>query len=194
MSYIIAVLGYSDSGKDSVATMLNKVLGARNIKWSAPMKHMLEYVYNLPEGILEDKTFRSTLVPGHPDSITWSELMVRCFEYFPKIDPHMMLQRVRLDIKTCLQNSTPVVLTDTRNLTEVHHICQLSAITPLYTVALSRDEAKMKPSDRGLNRNLSELVTFSRMSFHINNNGSLEDLQATVNKLITKIEHDYYNY
>lgn len=183
MSYVVVVLGYSDAGKDTFAEAFSKYSRIVNVKFSAPMKVMLETVYNLPKGVLECKTFRSTLVPGHRDSITWSELMVRCFEYFPKIDSNMMLQNVSTITQEALDNQVPVVFTDVRNSIEVEYIIRLSQRYPLYTIALSRDSASPKVSDKGLKRNLSELILYSTRSYNLYNDGTKQDLQDMACKL-----------
>lgn len=188
MCNIYVVMGFSDAGKDSVAKAIQNVSKTTsNIKWSSPMKGMIEYAYGLPEGALNDKEFRVKEVPTLP-GVTWNDLMIRCFHHFPQIDPKMMIQKVNKQIETVLSNALDIVITDTRNYSELEEI-QRFYFKYLYKVKVipiwvhSPFETK-KESDKYQGNIFYSLSQLTGIRHIIANTGTIEDLSNKVQEVI----------
>lgn len=184
MPTIYNIMGFSDAGKDTVTLELLKHVKARSIKWSRPMKNMLEQVYGLRAGILDDKDFRQQVISTHPDRITWAELMIRCYHYFPMIDPDMMTQAVRKQMAYVLGQGFDVLLTDTRNHTEALEIEDYSSAVNLVNIWVHRPGIKPKESDLAQEDIFNRLQPYAIVNHAIINDGSLEKLRVKVQEVI----------
>ena len=174
MSYEVVLMGVSGAGKDTIFSALNACTKMVNIKFAAPMKRMMEYVYSLPPCSLEERDLRTYRIPGHPDGITYGEMMVRCYKYFPAIDPMMMVRKVWLEAADAVKDS-PVVFTDIRNHEEVKAVLELQV--PIYLAKVIRPGAFPKDSDLKLPTLLHELSKYATQYHRIENRGSVADLQ-----------------
>jgi hypothetical protein len=161
----IIVLGNSNSGKDTVFSLLSDRFDVANFKFSSPMKAALEMLYTLPKGALEDKAFRNTLVPHL--GVTWNDLMIKCWEHWNQVDPWMGKQKV---IKDAIWVEHLPVFTDIRHIMEFAKVRH--SFNPL-VIHLVRDEAEAKPSDVNVPIFLEQLDWY----WTVKNNGSIEDLK-----------------
>ena len=59
LPFCFIIWGYSNSGKDTTYSLINKYLPTENIKLSQPCKDTLERWLSLQTGSLNDKDFRS---------------------------------------------------------------------------------------------------------------------------------------
>ncbi|MFB2876880.1 hypothetical protein [Floridanema aerugineum] len=182
---IIVILGNSGAGKDTVTEVLKAEVGNCIVhKWSAPMKRMLEYAYDLPTGSLEDREIRSQEVPDMP-GVTYLDLMVRCFEFFPKIDPLMMIRKVFRAIQSDVKNKGKIVISnDLRNPLEAEAIANLAIYYPLHIIRVERKGCKGLKSDKFLKTNYQTLLKVAKTAHIVNNNGTLNDLKQATKMLI----------
>ncbi len=185
MGKMYILMAYSGAGKDSLAREIQKLIPAVNIKWSRPMKDMFDLVYGLPPGFLDDPVLRLQLVPGHPEGITWLDLMIRAYVYFPKLDPNMMIQKVIRDIRRALSDGEAVILTDTRNLTEEAIIRQLyDEGHQIYLVEIKRPNVLPKASDQLCEDITWKIVRYSSDEFLVKNNGDIEQLRLAAQDIV----------
>lgn len=183
MCTIYNLMGYSDSGKDTVAGIIQEYERAINVKWSRPMKDMLEMVYSIPKGSLDDKEFRKQIVPGH--TINWSELMIRCYFQFPEIDPNMMIQKTIRKIKYSLIAGTSVIITDTRNITEGDTIkTLLNNSCGLVNIWLHRPGISPKASDKVQPHIYQSLAEHTKHNYTVINDGTLEQLTSKIEAIL----------
>jgi len=91
--YCFIIWGYSDSGKDTVYSLLQKhIPELQNIKWVAPAKRMLEDWLQIPVGSLDDKSFRKytkvkNTVTEELESRTYGDLIVSSFHAWEHLTP-----------------------------------------------------------------------------------------------------------
>lgn len=186
MSKVYVVMGYSNAGKDTVYQIMQKALhySTVNIKFAAPMKAILEFHYDLPVGFLENRQKRQELVPGHPDEITWGELMIRCFRCFPRIDQTMMVRKVQRQVEAYIRQGYCPIFTDVRNYSECFFIRDMAArgrrIIPIW---IERPGTVPKTSDLHQDR-IFEYLKQSHGSYHIVNDSGIPELTAKVKEVI----------
>lgn len=190
---IICLLGKSRAGKDSFASLLAE--GTHNVsrpKFSEPMKHCLEYLYDLPPGALEDPEVRGSKVPGLDK--TYLDVMVGAYYSWRQTDPYIVLRKVLKHIERLLELGDTVILTDLRSPEEALEIKKLSQRYPLHLAILHRKEAIARPSDESLTENISALMGCARCIQVVDNNLDLEHLQKQANIFKHRIylnEHTY---
>lgn len=189
MTYAVVLMGVSGAGKDTVFSALNACAGGKmvNIKFSAPMKRMMEYAYDLPPNALEDRDLRTYRIPRHPDDITYGDMMVRCYKHFPAIDPYMMARKVKKQAEESLFIRKPVCFTDIRNHEEVDVVLGLNV--PIYLAKVVRPGTVPKDSDLKLPTLLYNLAYTAKYYQRIDNNGDVSKLQAEAVKLYKEIEY-----
>ena len=176
MAKVFVLMGYSGVGKDSLCAELQKLnKTAKNIKWSQPMKEMFEFAYGLSPGYLNDPVLRLNEVPDMP-GVSYLDIMIRAFEYFPKIDPHMMTRKVFLDIEKALLSGFDVILTDTRNRAEEEVIKELSKSYEVILVWITRPGIKAQLSDQLQADILWEINNYCTEQFAVINDGDLTKL------------------
>lgn len=173
--YIIAILGNSDSGKDTLAKYLElslEIYGrfSDSVKFSAPMKDYLEKSWGLHEGALNNKAFRASVVPTvAPDSpiMTWDDLMVRAFKHWRLVHPEIVLYPSFHKIRKGLHQSKNVILTDLRSPQEAQAVLQLAYDYPLALVHIRSAWEVAKASDVHLMENLETLKKFATVSWEM---------------------------
>lgn len=173
---IFAILGNSNSGKDTYDRFLRQALGSKgqiptSVKFSQPMKDYLETAWRLPPGSLNDKGFRNSLVPQLlPSSpmMTWNDLMVRAFTHWREVHPEIVLANTFNLIVEALESGAHVTLTDLRTPEEVEAISLLvDQGYPLVLVRLWSAWEVAKPSDKHLVDNVNKLLKLSsRTQYH----------------------------
>jgi hypothetical protein len=182
---IVNVMGYSGAGKDTYSSALVDQLTRRGIdstilKWSAPMKYMLAWVYDIEMTQLEDKAFRLQELP-HLPGVTWGELMVRTFEYFPQVDPLMMQQKVSKQIDEAWDNGQVVILNDTRNRPEAEYLKRQVKENNVTLINIWLFQGTEKASDVHSLDLSSELDGYSKLSLAYTIGDRLaRDYQATL--------------
>ncbi len=175
---IYVIQGISGAGKDTCYQILEKyVPGLLNIKWSSPMKRMMECAYSLSPGSLDGREIRHELVPGHPDGITYGELMVRCWQHFPAIDPMLGKRGLIQSVQDNLSSGTSVAFTDTRNYEEVSEVTKLAAKYPMYLIGVTGLYGSPKTSDNNLGGLTQALYRYCYEYHHIDNSGTLQQLE-----------------
>jgi hypothetical protein len=173
-------MGYSGAGKDTLCREMQKLIRAANVKWSRPMKDMFEMVYDLPAGFLDDPEKRLEKLPG--TDISYLDVMVKAFEFFPQIDPHMMTRKVTKLIKQMLMSRT-VILTDTRNFTEMYVILKfLDEGIEVIPVWINRPGITAMKSDEYQREIFDSLWVRSNRGFFVSNH-TTEDLKVAAEEL-----------
>lgn len=175
---LLVILGVSRSGKDTLAKIALSVSPGTNVKFSAPMKRVYEYLYDLPEGSLDDDQTRFLEVPGLP-GVTYLDIMIRAFKTWPQVDPYLCIRKTRKTIDSALSQGLSVVFTDIRNPAEVETLKDVIRNTdvPLRVIRLDRETAKEKASDVHLETSFRELSNLAITTGTLSNNGSVEDLE-----------------
>jgi hypothetical protein len=171
----IVILGPSRSGKDTTFGVLCKTLEVPlvNIKFSGPMKRVLEYMYVLPEGSMEDPGTRASEVPGLP-GVTFLDLMVRCYHAWPLMDPRMGMERSKEDVRVAQDSGVIPVFTDVRKDCEAQYIRE-SFDNP-WVIRLYRDSSVTLESDRFID-------SYERLlggAWTLINNGTIESLENSL--------------
>jgi len=184
---IYVLMGYSGAGKDSLYKEMIKVgtgTALANIKWSSPMKKTIADIYDIPREWLDNPVKRLQKVPNHPDGITWLDLMIRCFEHFPQIDPNMMTQKVRREIALWLDNGNSVCLTDTRNFAELEVIKVFAKEYPVVLVWVSSPRETFRESDRYQRDIFKAINRINLITHNVYNGGIKEDLAHEARRII----------
>lgn len=179
---VFVLMGYSGAGKDTLCQQLLRIIDGINLKWSRPMKDMLEAHYGLPKGFLEDRMKRLEPVPGHPDGISWLDLMIRAFHYIPMVDPLIYIRKVRQQALEALEVGQEVIFTDTRNYTELEVIQELSEKYLIVPVWISRSGASPKDSDC-YQLEIYRLLTEKHQGRMVRNDGTIWDLERVAEEL-----------
>jgi hypothetical protein len=185
---IICLLGKSRAGKDTFAGLLEKELYTPLVtrpKFAAPMKTVLEYLYDLPENSLEDQEVRKSKVPGLDK--TYLDIMVAAYHNWRAVDPYIVLRKTLKTIKDKLTNGYTVILTDLRSPEEALEINKLSHQYPLHLGIVSRAEAVGMPSDESLPDNISTLMSNAHTTQVVNNNKDLAYLESQAKTFINRV-------
>lgn len=184
---IYVVLGYSRTGKDTVAKWLNKNRGAVTVKFSGPMKRIVEKQNNLPHLALEDNAYRNAKVKdafGDETDQTYLDLMLAAFEHWLAVDPHCMLKSVKNTLESLLAEKKLIVMNDLRNLEEARLVQYVldKYDAKLTLVVMRRDGVKPKTSDRYIGEIYSRLAKLADREVIIQNNGSIENLYTALSE------------
>lgn len=190
MKIAVCILGFSRSGKDTVQGILQaRIPQLQAYKFSAPMKRTLEYLYSLPDGALEEDTFRNapvSSITGHPDDRTFTDLMVDSFHHFRTLDPRIMLHKAEKE----LAEKPLVSFTDLRTSEEADLVSQADA---LFLIRVFSPFQVARASDHQLKANLAKLQQKAKAFYHVANSGTVTDLeQSEVLELITHDINDQY--
>lgn len=179
---VFVVMGYSGAGKDTLCQQLLRIIDGVNLKWSRPMKDMLEAHYNLPLGFLDDRMKRLEPVPNHPDGISWLDLMIRAFHHLPAIDPLICVRKVKQQAIEALKAGKEVVFTDTRNHTELEVIQEISQDYLVVPVWISRPGVCPKESDCH-QLEIYRLLSEKHQGHMVNNNGTIWALEEIAKRI-----------
>lgn len=177
--HILVILGVSRSGKDTLCRIALEENPGVNIKFSGPMKRTYEYLYDLPEGSLDDYHTRFLEVPNLP-GVTYLDIMIRAFETWPQVDPYLCIRKTRKAIDSALSQDLSVVFTDIRNPAEVETLKDVINNTdvPLKVIRLNRETAKGKASDKHLEESYRQLKPLAITAGTLDNNGTVAELRA----------------
>lgn len=185
---IICLLGKSRAGKDTFAGLLEHELYfplVARIKFAAPMKYALEYLYDLEDGALEDQEVRKSKVPGL--DVTYLDLMVAAYHNWRAVDPYIVLRKTLRRIETCLAEGYTVILTDLRSPEEALELNRIAHKCPLHLGILSRAEAANVTSDESLPDNISTLMAMAHTTQVVNNNKDIEYLAVQAKTFINRV-------
>lgn len=187
---ILVIMGYSRVGKDSTAKELQAIAKSPlvNVKFSQPMKAVLEYLYELPSGSLNDNQYRQRVIPGSSDGTTFLDVMVRSFDSFRSLDKNIMLHRTEPRIESELAQGNSVLLTDLRTHEEAQLVARLASQYPLHLLRIYRLSVTPKESDRYVDELQSYLNSYANRTTEIWNNRSLPELQTLLGGYAKTIE------
>lgn len=169
---LVAFIGYSRSGKDTLAKPFIDA-GYRRANMALPMKQTIERLYSLPDGAMEDDTYRNRRVPR--STKTYLEMMVSLADMWRSIDPYCMATPMERLLRT---HVVPTVTTGIRFLEEIE---LLSSLDDLYTVTLvhtRRPGVKPLQSDRDIGLCLSYCGTIGLEYLTLENDGTLADWET----------------
>lgn len=169
MSYIVAILGYSRSGKDTIAS---EMTGYR-VKFAGLMKRTFEEWYGLERYALEDEKVRNSKPEGSRD--TYLKIMVKAFHAWDEIDPLLTIRPTIREIKHILSCKQPVIITDVRKPKEATAL--VGTGYPVHVINVKRDIAKAEPSDMFLETNL-EYLRRRAASYTVVENNKNKDISA----------------
>ena len=178
MALMNVILGLSGAGKDTVAGLLGESETVANIKFSIPMKRMLEVAYCLPSGYLDIREARYEI---SPTGVQYLELMLRCFEHLRTIDPHIMFPGTQEAFDAAIARGASPVFTDVRSPEETEFLrMQVDQGHQLVLWGVSRPGSRMLPSDTGLLKNLDTLTPVATYVADVYNTGTLDFLRCQV--------------
>lgn len=186
---VYVITGISGSGKDTTFAILASYISPLvNIKWSSPMKRMMEKAYGLAPLELESRDIRNQVITGHPEGITYLEMMVRCWKVFPQIDPMLGKRQLLVDVYKMLDSGINVAFTDTRNPEEVDELVKLAeAGYQLHLLSVSGDYGTAKDSDiyvREANQRLYKVIGYY---YHLENKGSIYQLDRQIQRVLHRL-------
>ncbi len=182
MSYIIAIIAPSRSGKDTLASMLP----GKNIKFSSPMKRVLEEWGGLPEGALEQDEYRNAELPFTPGK-TYLDALIATYHFFLDYAPLLPKAPVIKEMKYLLKWKKPIICTDIRMMEEAQLIVDLKA--PIFTVRLSREGSEGESSDGKAEEILALLKQHSIDDFEFDNSGTKAELSGFAFSLKRQIDN-----
>ena len=189
---IINIVGVSRAGKGTLANILHDQLSRQHLrverfKFSSPMKRWFEETYGLYEGAFEVPEVRSSKVPGHPDGITYLDLMIRASKHLLAIDPRIMTLALDPEVRHIIKWSDVQIFDDCRFPAEVDYLLDLQKQGHrLINVHIYRSGTEALESDRYLLPNCFRLSSLSE--FHtLPNLGSLGDLERSTQWLVDTI-------
>jgi hypothetical protein len=180
MTTIYVVTGISGAGKDTVSDIIKakfQYYNTRIIKFAQPVKSFLEHVYDLPEGYLNTLgKYEPCPLPG----MNWNDLLVKWWEFTPRLDPYMWLRQTRAEVDKALKGGANIIFNDVRNLKEVEYLEALALNVPMCVIRVWRPGAIALPSDEHLQEVELRLSRVALVSRAVVNNGTLEDLRQAV--------------
>ena len=113
--------GFSNAGKDSAAS----VLTAQNVKFSSPGKRTLEFIYQLPNGFMDNRIARQMIAP-HSGGKTYLEVLVNFWDHRNLlIGDTLYGEQTRAEILGWLELGQDVAITDMRNHNELYILADM---------------------------------------------------------------------
>ena len=194
LPFCFIIWGYSNSGKDTTYSLINKYLPTENIKLSQPCKDTLERWLSLPTGSLNDKDFRSkqvvNTITGELEDYTYTDLLVRAFDAWNLMVPWGWLTVGY--VKDNLPNNTNLAFTDIRRHSELEMIkLHLAHQYNLVFIHLE-GRGKAETSDREL---IKDDFSFIKDPYTLYNPPEI-DIKRLDHRVKTLVEYlvEYYNY
>lgn len=206
MRLIIGLLGFIDSGKNTVGNILKEQQGFYTESFAKPVKDCVAILFSWPRKLLEGDTkesreFREKIDPYWSSKLGYNvtpRLMLQKFGtecMRDVIDPNIWL----LQLENRLEDK-PYIITDVRFPNEIKFIQSLGG----YTIWVKRDPLP-EWFDCALKENTSDVEEIDRMchnygihesewawigsnvDYVLENNGTLEDLEIKINGLLEEI-------
>ena len=107
--------GFSGAGKDSAAS----VLTAQTVKFANPGKKVLEFIYDLPDGFMDDRFARQQIAP-FSDGKTYLEVLIEFWKHRNLLVGDTLFgEQTKAEILGCLELGQEVAVTDMRNHNEL---------------------------------------------------------------------------
>lgn len=194
LSPIVAIMGYSNSGKTTTAEALTGLIGVKHIRFSYPMKRFLAERYGVTLEFLDSQEGKDTAIYPY-DPLTYGEQMSRMWEASsgdrPLIDPRIWMAETEAEIDSSVaEAAAAIVFSDVRNQREVDLLrSMVEAGHKLILVAIGRSGQVMKVSDAGMMdyyRQLKETAMFKLEPVTVLefNEGKLSDIVKVVHDVI----------
>jgi hypothetical protein len=190
---IFVVTGNSNSGKDTTTIGIkNAYPWVEVIKFSQPMKQLLANQNGFDVNLLENREFRSQLIPSYLEvgiEKTWLEEMVDFYNYVKIQEPTWSIDQVAEKVHKLMSFVTPLVFNDMRSLVELEFIKRLAEDYeyPVVHVSLYRPGVEMvQPSDEHLETIRLELDKVSYATINVYNQyRSAEELITAVQRILS---------
>lgn len=189
---IIGLVGFIDSGKNTVANILAREHGYRRFAFADSLKDAVATIFMWPRGLLEGDSDASRAFREKPDP-WWSAK----FGY--EVTPRLILQK--FGTEACRNNIADniwiasmekrmagyqdVVITDVRFPNEIEFVKRMGGKIIWVRRGKMPTEAEMSKM------HISE-TAWTNQEFHcgLDNNGSIEDLKVNVKECLTRLQKD----
>lgn len=168
---IIGVHGLAQSGKDTAAWRLIKIIHSMNWKtekFAKPVYEICSILSQTPVYEIENK--KNEIIPGW--DITYREMLIQIGMGGRKYNERIWIDHL---FKRVDHNVVNLIITDVRFLNEVEEIKKSGGVV----IKIDRDIDPIE-NDHGSE---SELLNFNEFDFIINNNGTLDELELKLNEL-----------
>lgn len=186
MKRVIAVCGFKQSGKDTIANYLCQDYGYTNIKIAEPLKVVCKYLFNVTDQQLEDHVLKETVDPVW--GVTPRQLMqfvgtdmmqFKLKELIPSIDRLFWIKRLVKTYDINADSSTKLVISDLRFPHE-HECLKNTYGSDLLVIKTIRKETHdindLHPSEKEI-----ELISPDVI---IENNGTLSNLYQQIDQFM----------
>ena len=187
--YIYIAYGVSDSGKDTVASLLNKFSPCQNIKFTECWKRAFEEWLCIPKYSLDDKAFRIkkviNTVTGKEEDYTYNDVMYRWYHQLKEVIPGEWLYAGYLANK--LQHLvTSICITDLRKSIEIDVLNKLSES---YELVLLNVKGRGKAVSTDNNLDLSKLNCTNVFSIDNSKSITLDQLSSQIQYVVDKLNN-----
>lgn len=116
---VYVFMGNSGAGKDTAASVLDS---AKVVKFAAPGKRTIEFIYGLSFGYLDDRDLRLNIAP-HSGNRTYLQVLIDFWKHRDIVlGPDLYGKQTQVEIVDCLLQGRDVVINDMRNYNELEII------------------------------------------------------------------------
>lgn len=179
MSTIYVVMGYSNSGKDTIGAYLKEYKLATVVKFAAPGKRALEFMLKVEPGFLDDRVKRQQVAP-HCQGRTYLQVLIDFWKHKNLVvGKDLFTSQTMEKVDYITSNDRDVVITDVRSFDEMEALKKFLLINDdvlLDVTWVNRRAAQKLESDQYQQAIFQELSNVSEEYRFINNHGTYAEL------------------
>lgn len=186
---LVPVMGYSNSGKSTIAKLLKRHSDTFvTLDSIAPLRRKYETIYNLPTGTLDTQDGKAMQVPNAPDGYRFIDQLVNDYHYYQKCNPYLAATWVYNESKRLANLGKVVVYENIRNPQEAQLLTRLATEGyDMAVIVVSSYREKNLTSDQHLLANYTRLSQVANLRTAVDNSGTLKDLEAWLEPLARRL-------
>lgn len=185
MKTVLLLMGYSNSGKTSLARMFAEEFKFKHIHCIGPTKRLLEEIFDLLEGALDTLEGKATQLPGAPEGYTVGKSLEDLFHFWDDRGGLYGACSMWSQIKN--DHNHKFVIDSLRNPSEAKILLDNSDQLNIDIIYLVRTEGIEKSTDQYLEENYNTLASKIRVKLFHNNTGTLNESYNKISARYLKV-------